>query len=57
MTERKCKDCRYLRTNIKDFVKLPTKYGKYTNPCNRYPENIWRSPEEPACGEFQERIK
>lgn len=53
MKTKKCKDCRYLRTDIRDFVKLPTKYGKYTNPCNRYPENIWRSPEEPACGEFK----
>lgn len=50
----KCKDCEFLRTDIKCFNdKLPPKYGKWTNPCNRYPQNIMRSPEEPACGEFE----
>lgn len=52
----KCKDCEYLRTDVKRFAGeaiLPAKYGKYTNPCNRYPQNIMRSPKEPACGEFQ----
>ena len=55
-----CKDCRYLRIDIKCFggvAELPAKYGKYTNPCNRYPQNIMRAPKEPACGEFKERIE
>jgi hypothetical protein len=50
----KCEDCKYLRRDIKDFDNhLPEKYGEFTNPCNRYPQNIMRSPKEPACGEFE----
>ena len=51
----KCKDCTHLRQDIKAFggrAELPKEYGKFTNPCNRFPMNIMRSPEEPACGEF-----
>lgn len=51
----KCKACKFLRRDVKHFgvnAELPAKYGKYTSPCNRYPQNIYRSPEEPACGEF-----
>lgn len=54
----KCKDCKFLRTDVKNFggnAELPAKYGKYTCPCNRYPMNIMRSPQEPACGEFREK--
>lgn len=54
----KCKDCKYLRTDIKIFggkAVIPAEYGKYTHPCNRYPQNIMRAPKEPACGEFKER--
>jgi len=52
----KCKDCKYIRLDIKAFggrAVLPKKYGKFTRPCNRYPQNIMRSPEEPACGEYK----
>lgn len=53
----KCKDCKYLRVDIKCFgtTGLVEKYGKYTHPCNRYPQNIMRAPKEPACGEFEKK--
>lgn len=54
----KCEDCRYLRQDVKIFggiAELPAKYGKYTNPCNRFPMNTGRSPKEPACGEFKHK--
>ena len=54
----KCKDCKYMRIKIKDFggnAELPKKFGNFTSPCNRYPQNIMRSPEEPACGEFKDK--
>lgn len=54
----KCEDCKYLRSDIKkfgDIGELSSKYGKYTSPCNRYPQNILRAPKEPACGEFKPR--
>lgn len=52
----KCKDCKFLRDDAKMFggnAELPKKYGEFTSPCNRYPQNIMRAPDEPACGEFQ----
>ena len=52
----KCKDCKYLRQDVKKFgenAELPSKFGNYTSPCNRYPMNIMRCPSEPACGEFK----
>lgn len=52
----KCKECEYLRSDITKYdgkPEQPTRYGKYSKPCNRYPQNIMRSPEEPACGEFK----
>jgi hypothetical protein len=51
----KCDDCKYLRRDVKVFggAELPARYGKYTNPCDRYPQSIMRSPKEPACGEFK----
>jgi len=55
--DRRCENCRFLRQDIKCFggtAELPKKYGKFTNPCNRFPQNIMRSPKEPACGEFEE---
>lgn len=57
---RRCKDCKYLRHNVRQFdnnATLPKQYGNYTSPCNRFPQNIMRSPEEPACGEFKKRWK
>lgn len=55
---KRCEDCEYLRTNIKNFdIKIPGKYGDFTSPCNRYPRNIMRSPKEPACGEFKAKEK
>ena len=55
--KRQCKNCEWLRHDIREFggTELPKKYGKYTNPCNRFPRNIMRSPEEPTCGEFKEK--
>lgn len=53
-----CEDCNFLRQDIRIFggnAELPKKFGKFTNPCNRYPANIMRSPKEPACGEFKEK--
>lgn len=55
----KCDDCKYLRRDVKVFgggAELPTRYGKYTNPCDRYPQSIMRSPKEPACGEFKSEV-
>lgn len=54
---KQCKDCRYLRQDIKDFAtsQVTRVYGGHTSPCNRYPRNILRSPKEPACGEFKEK--
>lgn len=54
----KCKNCEFMRLDVKCFgdeEELPKKYGNYTSPCNRYPQNIMRSPEEPACGEFKKK--
>ncbi len=56
----KCENCEYLRQDIRIFggeAELPKKYGKFTSPCNRFPQNIMRSPKEPACGEFDIRKK
>jgi hypothetical protein len=51
-----CQDCRFLRQDIKILgAEIPKKFGNFTNPCNRYPQNIMRSPKEPACGEFEEK--
>lgn len=54
---KKCEDCEYLRTDVRFVVDeesaLSAKYGRYTNPCNRYPQNIMCAPKEPACGEFK----
>jgi len=47
-----------MRVDVKSFggtAELAKKFGKYTSPCNRYPQNIMRSPEEPACGEFKQK--
>jgi len=51
----KCKDCLYLRSDIEIPSQAPvTKYyGELCRPCNRFPQNILRHPEEPACGEFK----
>ncbi len=56
---KKCKDCGHLRTNIQMVAnaEISKQYGKWTKPCNRFPQNIMRSPEEPACGEFRRRWK
>ena len=54
----RCENCEFLRHDVKNFAGialLPKKYGNYTSPCNRYPQNIFRSPKEPACGEFKEK--
>lgn len=55
---KQCKDCKFLRTNVKvfsDAAVLPKKYGDFVSPCNRYPQNTGRGPLEPACGEFKKR--
>ncbi len=55
---RKCIHCKWLRQNIKVFggnAELPARYGKFTNPCNRFPQNTMRAPNEPACGEFKKK--
>ena len=60
MAKKICKECEYLRTDVKVFggnAELPMKYGNYTNPCNRFPQNIMRAPKEPACGEFKRYTK
>lgn len=53
---RKCKDCHWLRSNLKLFDKkgdLLRTYSGRRDRCNRYPQGIYRSPEAPACGEFK----
>ncbi len=52
-----CKDCLYLRTNlpvVSEFA-IAVYHGKTVYPCNRYPQNILRHPDELACGEFQKK--
>ncbi len=53
----KCSDCIYLRQNIKNFDIRPVlpKQGDHVSPCNRYPQNTYRGPGEPACGEFKRK--
>ena len=56
----KCKDCFYLRSDVSlnsENQFLSKIYGKIVYPCNRYPMNILRAKNEPACGEFQAKIK
>ncbi len=52
-----CKDCCYLRKDVKVFGNMPEKvkklYGDVQQPCNRYPVNSMRAPGEPACGELK----
>ena len=49
-----CTECKYLRKDIKiPSVEMPSRFGKFACPCNRYPQNTMRSPKEPACGEFK----
>ena len=49
-----CQECSYLRKDIKHpEPEMPPRFGNYTYPCNRFPQNTMRSPKEPACGEFK----
>lgn len=52
----KCKDCKFLRTDTASDIgpgSVARKYGMLGQPCNRFPMNIIRHPDEPACGEFR----
>lgn len=53
---KRCKECGFLRSDIQVETAtgmIPKIYGKITSPCNRYPRNIMRHPDEPVCGEFK----
>lgn len=53
-----CKDCSHLRSDIECIspkTVITSVYGERQNPCNRYPQNIYRHRLEPACGEFKPR--
>ena len=54
---KQCRDCKYFRADIVIPSDAPVvkQYGKVTSPCNRYPQNILRHRNEPACGEFKKR--
>jgi len=56
---KKCKDCYWLRWAIRKAAESPLAktMGAYVHPCNRYPQNIYRAPNEPACGEFKKKEK
>jgi len=54
----KCKDCKFLRTEEKMKINphsVARKFGIISNPCNRFPMNILKHKNEPACGEFKAR--
>jgi len=52
----KCKDCIYLRHDVGPLnskAPVPKMINELCWPCNRYPQNILRCEDEPACGEFE----